>query len=71
MAFEVLLQGASSHKALMDLQDYEIKYLEHMKKCVCHKIKVERDYSAALSGLASLFSKLESSEFDTSIFKVE
>ena len=70
MAFGTELQGKMSHEALLGLQDFELRLLENMKKCITHRIKIDRDYANSLSALASMAAKLDCSEFNVPVGQV-
>lgn len=70
MSFGTELQGKPAHDALLCLQDFEIKLLEHVKKSIILRIKIDRDYSSSLASLAASISKYDTSEFDTPFSQV-
>lgn len=47
--FAVDLLSKTGHEAIVKLNENEIKLLEHMKHYMTKRIKVELDYSAALT----------------------
>lgn len=59
MAFGTDLQGKKSHEALLAAQDAEIHLLETIKQSIKQRIKCDRDYATALSGIVSGAQKLE------------
>lgn len=63
MAFGTELQGKSSHEALLRLQDFEIRLLENVKKCVAQRVKIDREYSASLAALVGTATKIDAGEF--------
>ncbi|ESN91755.1 hypothetical protein HELRODRAFT_165824 [Helobdella robusta] len=69
MSFGTELQSKTSHEALLGLQDFEIKFLEHIKRCIFQRIKIDRDHSLALSSLASQIIKFDNAEFETPMSK--
>jgi tyrosine-protein kinase Fer len=62
MGFSSSLQGKSSHEALLQRQDAELKLLENLKRWLVLRIKCDRDYASALVSLTSITSKFEKSE---------
>ena len=70
MSFGTDLRGKPAHDALLCLQDFEIKLLEHVKKNIILRIKIDRDYSSSLASLAASISKYDTSEFDTPFSQV-
>ena len=71
MDFESCLQNKKDQEAFKNLQDFEIRFLEHVKKCVIQKVKIEKDYSEALANLSNLFEKFEFNEFKTHLSQVQ
>ena len=70
MAFGTDLQGWSSHKALLGVQDLEICLMEVMKKFLSSRIKSDRDYSSSLSSIIAAGQKLDPSDFSTPLCQV-
>ena len=65
MSFGSDLQGWQSHEALLCVQDYEIKLLENIRKCVVHRAKCDREYIAALSSVVgSATEQLGNGDYD-------
>ena len=69
MTFDVDLQGQSSHEALLQRQDTELKLLDNIHKCLNLRIKAERNYSDALSAIVTTGNKFDP-KCESSIFKV-
>lgn len=70
MAFGTELQGRASHEALLNLQDFEIRVLENVKKCITHRVKIDRDYANSLANFVNLASKVDTSECSTPLCQV-
>lgn len=70
MTFASELQGWSSHKALIAVQDFEIGLLENVKKCLLQRIKCDREYTGSLSAVISSAQKQDSTEFYTPFCQV-
>lgn len=69
--FAVDLLAKTGHEAIVKLNENEIKLLEHMKHYMTKRLKVERDYSAALTKInASASSSIPEGDQDSSIRKV-
>uniref|UniRef100_T1J3P8 Tyrosine-protein kinase n=1 Tax=Strigamia maritima TaxID=126957 RepID=T1J3P8_STRMM len=49
MGFSQLLQGKTSHEALLSLQDAEIRLLENIKRCFSFRVKCDREYAITLN----------------------
>lgn len=65
------LLSKSGHDAIVKLNENEVKLLEHMKHYMTKRLKVERDYSSALSKInASASNALPDGDQDSSIRKV-
>ena len=69
MAFGTELQGRASHEALLAVQDFEIRLVDNIRKCVLQRIKSDRDYATSLSTMVSMAQKSDGSEFDTPVFQ--
>ncbi|CAH1788194.1 unnamed protein product [Owenia fusiformis] len=70
MGFGTDLQSHSSHQALLQLQDAEIRLLENMRKCMQQRIKSDREYTSMLQLVITQSQKLENSEFNSPVFQV-
>lgn len=69
--FAVDLLSKSGHEAIVKLNEAEIKLLEHMKYYMTKRLKVERDYSSALTKInASATNSLPDGEQSSLIRKV-
>ena len=70
MAFGTELQGRTSHEALLNLQDFEIRMLENVKKCIAYRVKVDREYATMLTSLVATANKVDLTEFNTPVCQV-
>lgn len=70
MAFASELQGWSSHKALVAVQDFEICLLETIKKCLVQRIKSDREYANALATIVAMSQKQDLYEHNTPFCQV-
>lgn len=59
MGFASELQGKTSHEALINLQDAELRLLENMRRCIQLRVKCDREYAVGLSSLSLLGQKVE------------
>lgn len=53
MGFSTALQGSGAHEALLARQDAELRLLDTMRRCLVSKVKCDRDFATALSGVAA------------------
>jgi len=65
MAFSTDMQSTRSHKALLAMQDSEIRFLEMVKKCTAQRIKCDREYATALSAILSAARKHDMMQYHT------
>ena len=59
MGFSSSLQGTSSHDAILQRVDAELRLLENMKRCLTARVKADREYAIALNSFV-----LQSQKFD-------
>jgi tyrosine-protein kinase Fer len=59
MGFSSSLQGATSHDAILQRVDAELRLLENMKRCLGARVKADREYAIALNSFV-----LQSQKFD-------
>ena len=45
MGFSSSLQGTSSHDAILQRVDSELRLLENMKRCLTARVKADREYA--------------------------
>ncbi|KAF4523202.1 hypothetical protein B566_EDAN002461 [Ephemera danica] len=57
MGFSTALQGTGAHEAILARQDAELRLLETMRRCLVSKIRCDRDFSTALTGVAAQSNK--------------
>ena len=62
MGFSSSLQGTSSHDAILQRVDSELRLLENMKRCLTARVKADREYAIALNSFV-----LQSQKFDAQI----
>jgi len=62
MGFSSSLQGATSHDAILQRVDAELRLLENMKRCLTARVKADREYAIALNSFV-----LQSQKFDAQI----
>ena len=62
MGFSSSLQGSSSHDAILQRVDAELRLLENMKRCLTARVKADREYAIALNSFV-----LQSQKFDAQI----
>ncbi|XP_056003157.1 tyrosine-protein kinase Fer-like isoform X2 [Ostrea edulis] len=63
MGFGTEFQGKKSHEVLQRIQEHEIRLLEVMKRCLHIRVKSDRNYADALSGLVKEAQKFTCPEF--------
>ncbi|XP_062566100.1 tyrosine-protein kinase Fer-like [Saccostrea cucullata] len=63
MGFGTEFQGKKSHEVLLRIQEHEIRLLEVMKRCLNIRVKSDRNYADALSGLVKEAQKFTCPEF--------
>lgn len=63
MGFGTEFQGKKSHEVLQRIQEHEIRLLEVMKRCLNIRVKSDRNYADALSGLVKEAQKFTCPEF--------
>lgn len=59
MRFSSCLQGKASFEALLNVHDAELQLLENIKRCICARIKCDRDYALALNSFSIQSQKVE------------
>ena len=58
MGFGTELQPQSSHNALVQLGDSELRLLECVRKCVAQRVRCDKDYAAALSAMVATATRM-------------
>uniref|UniRef100_H2YD17 Tyrosine-protein kinase n=1 Tax=Ciona savignyi TaxID=51511 RepID=H2YD17_CIOSA len=66
--FSSTLLGKPSHDALIRLQDYELKFLEIIRKTVVGRIEHDRKYANSLSQLANTSIKIENAMYGSPLY---
>ncbi len=59
MGFSSSLQGSSSHDAILQRVDAELRLLENMKRCLMVRVKADREYAISLNAFV-----MQSQKFD-------
>ncbi|ESO85113.1 hypothetical protein LOTGIDRAFT_131117 [Lottia gigantea] len=67
MGFGTQLQGRISHRALIEVQDIEIKVLENIKRCMALRVESDRQYATSLAKVIAQAQKVDSSEFSDTL----
>ncbi len=59
MGFSSSLQGTTSHDAILQRVDAELRLLENMKRCLMVRVKADREYAISLNAFV-----MQSQKFD-------